>query len=114
MSNNATVKEHPLAHILRAIADGLHVEFRNGPNCYWDLVDPELHEMFFWDDEVEYRIKPKPKVKKWRWVVGYCNGSKTMLATVEHFATAEEFNSKHRGLVAVQKVDSTMIEVDAD
>ena len=117
MSNNATVKEHPLAHILRAIADGVPVQYRN---C--GIIRPEWHDLqtydLFWltphREGIEYRIKPKPKVKKWRWVVGYCNGSKTMIVTGEHFATAEEFNSKHRGLVAVQKVDSTMIEVDAD
>lgn len=108
----STNKEHPLAHILRAIADGVPVEFKHGANGDWYIAKPESHEMFFWDDEVKYRIKPKPKVKKWRWAVASTNGSEAMWVTCEHFATAEEFNSKHRGLFAVQKIDSTMIEVE--
>lgn len=108
--------KHPHAEVIKAWVDGKQIEFRTDDRDKWtSLAGPEQSNVCpEFRKDFQYRIKPKSKVKKWRWAVGYCDGSKVMLVTGEHFATAEEFNSKHKGLVAVQKIDSTMIEVDSD
>lgn len=60
-------------------------------------------------------IKPKPKVKKWRWVFADLSAFGAPLrVTQEHFpdeATVER-NRHWHSVKAIQKIDSTMIEVD--
>lgn len=114
--------EHKLAHILRAIADGKVVQVRAVTRYPY----PRGDEVGFWCDldtstafslfpdcrSIEYRIKPKPLVKKWRWVF------KSVYAGIgistEHYRSEEEFNSGHPNYKAVQRIDSTMIEVEED
>ena len=98
-------KEHPLAHILRAIADGVPVEFRHY-NSDWVTYDPKEHLLVInpIPDAMQWRIKPKSKVKKWRWIFQDYGDLKVSLG----FYTEEEIQI----FKPVQKIDSTEIEVD--
>ena len=55
-----------------------------------------------WHPDYVYRIKPKPKVKKWRWVYGE---GEYLSVTLGHYAENERDD-------LLQKIDSTMIEVE--
>lgn len=106
-------KKHPLAHILRAIADGVPVEFRHSDQHPWITYDPEEHYVVIdhTQDEEVWRIKPKPKVKKWRWVIE----DKTtgdLLITRWHYRSEEELHLQRPAAKAIQKIDSTEIEVE--
>lgn len=111
--------EHPLAEILRAIADGKPVEFRikqhnvNYREKSWEPFNPSFPEICFWLRGHEYRVKPKEPVKKWRWVVQYML-HKDFCVTDGHYASGEEYKEKYPmgvELKFIQKIDETMIEV---
>jgi hypothetical protein len=64
-----------------------------------------------WCNEFEYRIKPN-LVKKWKWVYESPEGN--MIVTCLHYSSPEEFNNLNpynKGKI-LQKIDSTMIEVE--
>lgn len=115
--------EHKLAHILRAIADGKAVQSKlkayhpsddRVVDLGWkDLDVSEAFSLFPTNPGMEYRIKPKPLVKKWRWVFINPFDNK-MGVTATHFQSQKEFETTYGGLRLVQPVDSTMIEVEED
>lgn len=115
--------EHKLAHILRAIADGKSVQIRcKSYNLYkqmveegpWrDLDTQDAFSIFVTNPNMEYRIKPNPLVKKWRWVVKDKSTGKLVLTSL-HYSSEEEYNLHANGYVAVQLIKSTMIEVEED
>ncbi len=114
--------EHKLAHILRAIADGKAVQVRavtrypcpRGDEVgEWCHLDTSTAFSLFPDcRSVEYRIKPKTLVKKWRWVYKIPHGR--MVISSGHYRSKEEFNSGFPNYKAVQPLNSTMIEVEED
>ena len=115
--------EHKLAHILRAIADGKAVQSKlkayqpsdgRVVDLGWkDLDVSEAFSLFPTNPGREYRIKPKPLVKKWRWVVKEKSTGKLVLTSL-HYSSEEEYNLHANGYVAVQPINSTMIEVEED
>lgn len=100
-------KPHKNAEVIKAWADGAVIQFRQG-YAWWDLDkdQPPVKE------EYEYRIKPKPKVKKWRWVFSYIGSNGKLSVSADHYTTAEDLNRKYSTCQAIQKIDSTMIEVE--
>lgn len=64
--------------------------------------------------EFEYREKPKPKVKKYRWVVADYRNPRALSVSLDYYKDLADFNTKnmHGTAVAVQQIDSTMIEVE--
>lgn len=107
--------KHKHAKILRAIADGKPVQgrFINSSNTDWRDLDPNISFSIFIGDNVEYRIKPKPKVKKWRLVIVQPDG--ILSITKSHYSDYRDWESKFgSGYELLQKIDSTMIEVEKD
>lgn len=106
---------HKCAEILRAIADGKPVQFRltNTVCKEWEDLDTNASFSIFQGLAVEYRIKPKPLIKKWRWVV--VEPSKTLSITNSHYSDPKDWEQKFGlGYKLLQKIDSTMIEVEQD
>lgn len=88
-----------LAH---AWVDGAAIEVRHRAiRLEWGNVDFPA-----WSEDFEYRIKPKAKVKKWRWV--YRDRAFAALNVTSDFYSESEASCR----CYVQKIDSTMIEVD--
>lgn len=58
-------------------------------------------------------IKPKKKVKKWKWVM-LPEDKETYQVSVKSYSGQDEYNSQFRGTrdILVQKIDSTEIEVE--
>ena len=104
MTTQATNK-HPLAEILYAIADGKEVQHKCGKS--WHNLNCAN---FYISLNKEYRIKPKEKVKKWKWVFEVNGG---LGVTEEHY-TEEEFNNSANAYFAklIQKIDATEQEFD--
>ena len=105
--------EHKYAEVLRAIADGKPVEFMYEDGGYWHLYVPECAS-FHLRDDIQWRVKPKEKVKKWRWVI---ERDGAFLVTDKHYHDWAEFHSAspiHESWKVLQKVDHSMIEVDAE
>ena len=105
-------KHRALAH---AWVDGAEIEYRQ-PNCgirtfrEWTTADVPAFAQSF-----EYRIKPKAKVKKWRWVAGHPGGTIYVVNVIGRSNTdSMNFFSEAEALQLgyLQKVDATMIEVD--
>jgi len=57
------MKPHVHAEIIKAWADGAHIEYLSErTNCWWSCVSPD------WLPHIQYRIKPEPRpdvVKKY-------------------------------------------------
>jgi len=115
--------EHKLAHILRAIADGKIVQIKTDAFSplynsmvfgEWRDVDTQnAFSIFVTNPNIEYRIKPKPLVKKWIWVVKEKATGK-LVVTGLHYSSEEEYNNLRTQFVALQRVESTMIEVEEE
>lgn len=99
---------HKHAALIKAWADGAIIEGRSSESNCWRQIDTPI-----WDKEWEYRVKPKPKVKKWRWVA---QNRKTGALDISWDVLSEDEANKLilivRGWVPIQKIDSTMIEVE--
>lgn len=106
-------KEHPQAHILRAIADGITVQARWTKND-WDWFDfnPNIHT-FHIGRGLEWRIKPKPKVKKYK-VVMFQKGTNKLEVSRHYYKDKDEFEKVNTYSVFVQLIEATMIEVEND
>ena len=90
---NVPEKHRAIAH---AWVDGAEIEYR-GEGCFSDWDQCTLPA---WSASFEYRIKPKPKVKKWRYWYS---------STAEYY-TEEDARAACFG----PKVDGSMIEVDEE
>ena len=98
---------HKHAELIKKWADGAIIQLKqiNGEWADTTHNDPS------WGNEFEYRIKPN-LVKKWKWV--YENPEGNMIVTCLHYSSPEEFNNLNpynKGKI-LQKIDSTMIEVE--
>ena len=104
-----TYTPHVHADILRAIAEGIPVQayYHNSSENGWRDIDTNLPFSIFLSGNVEYRIKPKPKVKKWRWVCEATDGG--LNVSVNHYPGDADLIYS---LKLIQKIDSTMIEVE--
>lgn len=100
------LKAHPLAHILKAIADGVTVQYKTHYTDVWTDFEPHIDSLPP-SRELEWRIKPKPMVEKWRWVVKLPDGYLTL--TNRYYKGTENV-----AMEFIQKVDSTKIEVEDD
>lgn len=97
-------KHRPLAH---AFIDGADIQqkvYIDGRTEWWDDSRPS------WYEGIEYRVKPKAKVKKWRWVDGHPAGLIYAASNRNgdiYFTEAEAVK-----LGFLERIDATMIEVD--
>ena len=94
---------HKHAELIKKWADGAIIQLKQ-INGEW--VDT-THNDPSWGNEFEYRVKPT-LVKKWKWVFS----DDGVLGVTGYCYTEQEFNSNFQNLTLIQKVDSTMIEVE--
>lgn len=117
--------EHKLARILRAIADGKIVQsklvsrnvFSGDPiDLGWkDLDVSQAFSLFPTNPNVEYRIKPKPVVKKWKWLIDLNpKGNQHLYITPTHFSSKEKILEITPFYKVLQRMDETLIEEEED
>lgn len=104
-----TNKPHKHAELIKKWADtGCQIQYNVHALAIWiDCVRNNPS----WEPDIEYRVKPT-LVKKWKWVYESPEGN--MIVTCLHYSSSEEFNNLNpynKGKI-LQKVDSTMIEVE--
>lgn len=88
------------------VPDGYEIEQRHAMHSGWQPFTG-------WDECYIYRIKPKAKVKKWRWVANTI-GTSHFFITPNHYTDSENVFKDAHIFQLVQKIDSTMIEVDEE
>lgn len=102
--------------VLQALLDGKTVECALPHQTHtpkgWVTLDPSINFSIIHTSLV-YRIKPKPKVKKWRWVVLRSTDG-VLDVSAGYYASKEDYTGiyQNRFWTAIQKIDSTMIEVE--
>lgn len=99
------------ADLIKAWADGAEIEFYSEISQSWEYCkDPT------WRGDREYRVKPKPKVKKWLWVAKHRVTSRYSAISGNHFANNIEYHEWAKSpdfqWDLYQKIDGTEIEVD--
>lgn len=101
-------KPHVHADLIKAWADGAIIQILGFDGIWIDIVSNAP----LWHETRKYRIKPKPKVKKWRWVFKSA-WSGDLIVTKKHYKGVEDFQvSSGEENQLIQKIDSTMIEVE--
>lgn len=107
MTQQINPKRHKHADLIHAWAEGAEIQFLNADDKWVDV-----QERPSWLPGVDYRIKPK-LVKKWKWVINHIRTGE-MLVTEDYYQTKEKCNApnSYTGWFAVQKIDSTEIEVE--
>lgn len=100
-------KPHKHAELIKKWADGAIIQVKKLSGTWVDACDNNP----FWEPNHEYRVKPT-LVKKWKWVYEETSGN--LLVTSLEYASPEAFyklNPYAKGKI-LQKVDSTMQEVE--
>lgn len=105
----SSTKPHVHKDLIIAWANGAQIQFLSKVHYDWvDCIHPPS-----WIDDTEYRIKPKAKVKKYRWV--FSDGNEYFGVTAGHYSKDEE--DKATGTKTyrfVQKIEASEIEVEED
>lgn len=86
----------------------MNVPVPDSANIEQRMVTPEgscWHPFTGWHECYIYRIKPKAKVKKWRWVYQKDGGWLGVTSNYYH-------DGDNSDLHFIQRIDSTMIEVN--
>ena len=100
---------HKHAELIKLWADtGCQIQYKYSDCETWHDCN---NNRPYWELDNEYRVKPT-LVKKWKWVYETPEGN--MIVTCLHYSSPEEFNNLNpynKGKI-LQKVDSTMIEVE--
>ena len=99
-------KHQAVAH---AFVDGADVEHR-APEGHRDR-DWHPDPLPFWHEDWEYRVAPKKKVKKWRWVVEMSGGclfvTDGLYADQADYAQRTQYED-----ILIQRIDDTAQEVE--
>lgn len=95
---------HKHAELIKKWAEGAVIQYKTGRYGVWTDCSGNTP---YWELNNEYRVKPT-LVKKWKWV--FSNAG--VLDVTDHRYTEQEFNSVFQNLTLIQKIDSTMIEVE--
>lgn len=110
MTQQTNPKRHKHADLIHAWAEGTEIQFLNSIDQWVDIEGAPC-----WHKDHQYRIKPK-LVKKWKWVAkSPWHSPVEYIITSEYYSSEEEFSKKGSGgsgWTAIQKVDSTEIEVE--
>lgn len=97
---------HVHVEIIKKWAEGYPIQYYSTIYREWcDTGSPS------WREDYLYRVKPNPPIQKWKWIVEHTR-YKGLCITAHHYAEYEELNDPL--FVKIQKIDSTMIEVQED
>ena len=94
-------KPHKHADLIKKWADGAIIQWRNQDGRWYDVRNNRP----IWDEGIEYRVKPTI-VKKWKWVCKIDDSD--LFVTNDYYTELGAY--KHFNVI--QKIDSTMIEVE--
>lgn len=99
---------HVHAALIKAWADGAYIQYLSAFDGTWqDTIRPD------WRADLQYRIKPKPQVKKYRWVYVYIQEPTRWKITEGHYQNKEEVLKKIGSQYMVLGLISySMIEVE--
>ncbi len=106
---NTVMKDHEMKttqemiEVMQAYVDGKQIGILYSDN--WEDNSAPLWN--WWHND--YQIKPKAKVKKWKWAYEYYG---KLSVTEGYYMDELDFNNKHPGLNALQKIEKTMKEFD--
>ena len=106
--------KHPLHDILIAIAEGKSVQYFL--NNQWIDLDPDTSFIINPKVSNTWRIKPKEKVKKYRWVLQDIRDKHILKVSDKLYESRVDFNVNNMNsmFIAVEPIESTMIEVEVD
>ena len=106
--------KHPLHDILIAIAEGKPVQYFL--NYQWIDLDPDTSFVINPKVSTTWRIKPKEKVKKYRWVLQDIRDKHILKVSDKLYESRVDFNVNNMNsmFIAVEPIESTMIEVEVD
>ena len=106
--------KHPLHDILIAIAEGKPVQYFVDDT--W--IDLNPNNPFHIDPQcsISWRIKPKEKVKKYRWLLQDIRDKHILKVSGKLYESRVDFNVNNLNsmFIAVEPIESTMIEVEVD
>lgn len=109
-SNEVTKGRQPHVHaaLIKAWADGARIQCDvSGRGGWVDCPTPS------WLNEVIYRIKPKPQVKKYRWVYFFIQEPTRWKITEGHYQNKEEVMKKIGSqYMVLDLISYSMIEVE--
>lgn len=107
--------EHRLAHILRAIADGKVVQYQTPTGGAWTDFNPDIHSLPLNSNHLIWRIKPKPIVKKWKWLIDLNpKGTQHLHITSAYFSSKEKVLERAMYCKVLQRLEETLIEEEED
>lgn len=95
-------KPHKHAELIKKWADGAIIQYKDWARGEWVTCTENKPT---WNEQSEYRVKPV-KVNKWRWVCEFTNYQ--LFVTEDHYSELEAYKNFN----VIQKIDSTMIEVE--
>ena len=101
-------KPHVHADCIKAWADGATIEFFNSALGEWRIAPSPR-----WVAHTKYRVKPKEKVKKWKYVIRY-DRTNRLEVSGNYYSSGDEANDKLYYYTAVEKIEATMKEFDSD
>lgn len=101
--------KHKHYDVIIAYANGAEIQYLIVDEVWKDTKNPLFYE------DVEYRVKPKPKVKKWRWVMWCAKEPLDSRISSRPASTAEEAEFYHpKGYKAIYAIPESMVEVEED
>jgi hypothetical protein len=114
LNKEIEMSEHKYAEVLRAIAEGKPVQYKWDFDSDWCDFDPINHKFHMGGGRLTWRVKPKEKVRKWRWVAKNVKADVDLVVTASHYKDEAEFykTEYYKNYILVAPVSSTMIEVD--
>lgn len=99
---------HKHAAIIKAWADGAIIQHYSDIYLEWRDIHNNLPA---WCSTSEYRVKPKPKIKKWRWVVQHQIDKSNIRVTSVFYKDEEDFYMNGGStFIALQRIECTMVE----
>lgn len=98
--------KHKHYDLILAWAGGAKIQYATElyPDKWEDIETPR------WNEKVDYRIKPKPKVKKSRWVIE--SATHGMFVSARYYSDISDVQKAVPGRRAVIPIPETMIEVE--
>lgn len=97
---------HKHADLIIAWANGAEIEYYHKNFKSWNPANAPV-----WREDIEYRIKPKPLIKKYQWA---CNSSAVCFVTNGYYADEQALRLAYgcTNFIWVQRIDPSMKEFE--
>lgn len=98
---------HKHKDLIIAWANGAVIEGRVNSSFPWVVVNNPS-----WKIDVEYRVRPKGKVKKYRFVFSYIEEPQRFFISSSFYVDKKEFLKRNQHVAYSQRIDASLIEVE--